>query len=139
MGQFGRQYFYMMTDEEYQAEWYRLANVTPPLMPIDEAGRLRLIRTSSHPNAVGSDSLRIMLEDYDGRTFGAREEVTKATIEAFVAKHLNPFDELKAKLLCVGLSATNSFSFSLRHPYSVNLLQTCWASRDPSKMIWLYF
>ncbi len=70
-----------------------------PLLPIDEAGRVRLVRASSAVDCIGSESLRHMVRDADGKDLGTRAAVTQAAIEAFVAIHLDPFDALKAKLL----------------------------------------
>ena len=105
MSQFGRSYFYMGSDVDADRAWYRTANVRPPLMPIDEHGRLRLIRASSLLTSIGSPTLQLMVRDRDGSQYGTRAAVTQACIEAFAACHLNPFDRNRAKLVFVSRNA----------------------------------
>ena len=62
----GREHFYMGSDKDHDEAWYEAANVSKPLMPIDEAGRLRLIRTASMIISIGSPTLQLMAGDVYG-------------------------------------------------------------------------
>ena len=101
MHRFGKDYFCMSSDADADEAWYAAANVKPPLMPIDEHGRIRLIRAAGFLSSIGSPSLRVMVKDLDGSRFGTRAAVTQAAIEAFAATQLNPFNPHRSKLLYV--------------------------------------
>lgn len=98
MPSFGKQYFYMHTDEAAHTALHAAAGVPDPPNPLDADARRKIVRVAAAPEHVGCNHIRALIEDET--KFDVRKNLTEAVIQSFLGVYYNPFDKYRERLMC---------------------------------------